>query len=398
MKNLNESMNTGVRKEDVRIRLSEIDYWNNEVGFDINTGSNPVNFTNTELDTQSISYEESKPSIVDLNYGDDDSSLDFDINKGSKDIEYAKTESNTQSIFYEESIKRNKKKLEEEEAQLIVDNNEYKEPVQEKVEKSVSQKQDIPSVENNNTQSPNTGGKDTPKGKGKQVGKSAEKLVDPNMPYHLTTPEELRRKKLEAIDRTVPRGSISGGFSGLQANVADIVETMLRRSFDNNALIDHYFYMDNQAHRVAFEKYELNKDKENGLIKGFVGRVKDIKDNRSREKQLKEIANAIEQMELKVPNEENLKDVQMLLNMVQKNPEFDVEKMSKEEKKFFEKVIVPMAEEAREKGLDFKDILNNKETQKQFDDLYGKHKTPQMKKEVDYEIKKTKAMKLGYGM
>lgn len=350
VKDLEDPIDEGIKKEAVRVRLSDVDsiYSDNTVGLEYNENAeDPLEFNNSQ--------------------------------------------SQTQSFFYDGTEKRRKKDKDEEltkDTPTLVVPEDVEKPREFKHTKQSS----VPSVENNEKQ--NTPKQSKKQGKGKRTPKQEMK---PDLPYHLTlSAEDLRRKKMDAINRAVPKGSLSGGLSGMKSDVADLIEGLIRSSLDKNKLVDYYFYMDNKAQRAAFDKYALKKEKENKP--GMLDKAKDMKDGLKRDKELKQIAKAISEMDFKVPEEENLKDIQMLLNMVEKNPELDLDKMSREEKKFYEKVIVPMAEEAKEKGLDFNDVLTNKETQKQLDDLYGKHKVPEMKKDVDYEMKKSKAMKVGYGM
>lgn len=199
----------------------------------------------------------------------------------------------------------------------------------------------------------------------------------PKIPYHMTlTPEELLEERERATNRFCPKGTISDGLTGLQKDAAELMENLIRWMVYKDGLVDDYFYIDEKRKNAILDKREMMADKEN--------KERDKELAKEREGKIMEIAKAIEDMELKVPEEEAKRDLRLLVKMKDENPELDVKKMNKEEKDLFNNLIKPMAKEVKENDLDLSHFTDQ-ETQDKIEELYGKHKSVSLKKEAKKE-------------
>jgi hypothetical protein len=180
---------------------------------------------------------------------------------------------------------------------------------------------------------------------------------------HLTlTPAELKRAREEAVEKYLPRGFLSKGLSGEQAEISELVEAFIRMGVNEYKLVDRQINYDRRLNRANLNYIEK-------------------KVNKPSVKELKVIAKNFGNMELKESREEALRDLNIAMKLAKNGSDFDVKKMNKEEKDFINNIIKPILNEAKEKNLN---VSGEKADFKALDNLYVKQKKSNIQKELKH--------------
>lgn len=209
----------------------------------------------------------------------------------------------------------------------------------------------------------------------------------PDVPPHLRlSPEELIDERRKAVERYLPAGTLSAGTTGLQKEMLDTAEVLIKLSLNSNKLVDEHFYIQERSKN----KIMMDKDK-------LYEKLSE-KDEKLREENKQELYKKMNEMELKVPDEVALSDLSILTKFSEKNPKLEVDKMNKEEKEFYTGVLKPMTREINKMKenneiSDVSDFLD-KESQDKIEELYGKHKKASYEKTIKKENKKDKTSEM----